>query len=132
MTMKGTFRVLAAVGVLAVGVNTAEAATSPTKHEVRVINDHAAPVEIYLEDAQGRLHALGRVDDAEFKVLEVDDEVTALGEFRLKIFPEARMGTMVDASSGIRSVELKLEDGDAVNVWLGNELTRSQIEVTKG
>ena len=132
MTMKGTFRVLAAVGVLAVGVNTAEAATSPTKHEVRVINDHAAPVEVYLEDAQGRLHALGRVDDAEFKVLEVDDEVTALGEFRLKIFPEARMGTLVDASSGIRSVELKLEDGDAVNVWLGNELTRSQIEVTKG
>ena len=129
MTMKGTFRVLVAIAALAAGVSTAEATeTTPDTHEIRVINDYATPVEVYLEDAKGNLHALGRVADAEFKVLEVADDVVAMGDFHLKIYPEARMGTMVDATSGIRSVELRLDHGDAVNVWLGTELARSQIE----
>ena len=133
MTKKGMFQVFAAVAVLALLVNTGEAAANPTgSHEIRVINDYATPVEVYLEDAQGKLHELGRVDDADFQVLALDKELAALGEFRLKIFPVARMGTMVDASAGIASVELAVDEGDAVNVWLGEELTRSQIEVTRG
>jgi len=131
--MKGTFRILAATAVLAFGVNTAEAATNPANtHEIRVINDHTASVEVYLEDASGRLHNLGRVDNAEFRVLSVDAEIAALGEFRLKIYPQAAPGALTGATDGIASVDLWLADGDAVNVHLGGELTQSQIEVTQG
>ncbi len=131
--MKGTFRILAATAVLALGVNTAEAATNPDHtHEIRVINDHMVSVEVYLEDAAGRLHNLGRVDDSEFKVLEIDNEIADLGEFRLKIYPDAGPGSLTDATDGISSVELWLDDGDAVNVHLGGDLIESHIEVTQG
>lgn len=131
--MKGTLRILAATAVLALGVNTAEAAKTPADtHEIRVINNHAVSVQVYLEDADGHLHDLGRVDDSEFRVLEIDAAIATLGDFRLKIYPEAPPGSLTDRTTGIRSVDLRLGDGDAVNVHLGRELTRSQIEVTRG
>lgn len=132
-TKMGTFRSLAAAAALLATAGLTAAAETPDRtHEIRVLNHYAGAVEVYLEDGHGKLHALGRVAGSELKFLQVDDEITDRGAFRLKIFPEARMGTMVDASSGIRSVALELGEDDSVNVWLGAELARSQIEVTKG
>ena len=130
--MKGTLRILAAAAVLAMGADRAEAATGPTDdHEIRVVNHYAVSVQVFLEDAEGRLHDLGRVRDSEFKVLAIDAETASLGEFRLKIFPDTSLGALT-AAPGIRSVTLELGDGDSVNVYLGDELARSQIEVTHG
>jgi len=115
-------------GVVAVAVRDADGPT----HEIRVVNNHASPVRVYVQDAKGRMYSLGRVSRSDFRVLEVSEEIAARGDLRIKVFPSEATGSLMGSDDGIRSRDLTLGAGDAVNVWVETDLTRSMIQVTKG
>lgn len=128
-TVKGTLHIAMAALAIAFGAD-ALSAEDGAPREIRVLNSHGTPVEVYVEDAKGRSHFLGEVDEAELKFIELDEDIPALGAFRIKVFPKAPANSITGLTRGIKSVDLELVDGQAVNVWLGTDLAKSQIEVT--
>jgi hypothetical protein len=136
MTMKGMYRVALMMGLVASSAASVEAAvidgTPDATHEIRVVNNYVSPVRVYVQDAQGRLHQLGRVGRGRFKVLKVSNEIAELGDFRLKIYPSEPIGSLVGDDDGIKTRELALEAGEAINLWLETDLTQSMVQVEKG
>ena len=135
--MMGMYRVALLMGMVAFSAASAEAAQlngpgDDTDHEIRVVNNFWSPVRVYVQDANGRLHLLGRVARGKFKVLEVSNEIAETSQVRLKVYPNDPVWSLVGNSDGIRTKELDLQDGDAVTVWLETDLTQSMIEVQKG
>lgn len=101
-------------------------------HEIRVINNHSTPVRVYVQDARGRMHQLGRVARGKLKIMEVSDEITSLGDIRVKVYPAAPLGTLSGAEYGIRSKDLDLAEGESVNLFLEANLSHSLIQVSQG
>lgn len=135
--MKGMYRVALMLGLVAfsaVSVDAAELTETddPTAHEIRVVNNYQTTVRVYAEDAEGKLHQLGRVARGHFKVLELSDEISRMGDVRLKIFPTPPAWSLADDDFGIRTKDLRLEEGAAVNVYLETDLKQSMIQVEKG
>ena len=135
--MKGICRVALMMGLGAFSVASAEAAQldgpgDDATHEVRVVNNYQSPVRVYVQEASGRMHLLGRVARGQFKVLEVPSEMAAKGTVRLKVYPNEPIGSLVGNTNGIKTRELTLRDGDAVTMWLETDLTQSMIEVQQG
>ena len=135
--MKGMYRVALMMGLVAFSAASAEAAEingsgDEADHEVRVVNNFQSPVRVYVQDANGRLHLLGRVARGKFKVLEVSSEIAEMGKLRLKIYPNEPVWSLFASSIGIKTRELHLQDGDAITVWLETDLTQSMIEVQRG
>jgi hypothetical protein len=137
MMMKGMYRVALMLGMAVIGATSVSAAVvsgpdDDTTHEVRVVNNYQLPVMVYAQDAEGRLHNLGRVARGQFKVLELSSEVTEMGELRLKIYPNAPAWSLIGNEDGIRTKDMSLEDGQAINMYLESDLTQSMIQVEKG
>ena len=135
--MKGMCRVALMMGLVAFSAASVEAAqlkgpADDATHEVRVVNNYQSPVLVYVQDANGRLHLLGRVARGKFKVLEVSSEIADMGDLRLKVYPNEPVGSLIGNTNGIKTRELSLQDGDAVVMWLETDLTQSMIEVQKG
>ena len=135
--MKGICRVALMMGMVALSAPSAEAAQvkgswDDAGHEVRVVNNYQSPVRVYVQDANGRMHLIGRVARGKFKVLEVSAEIAQKGDVRLKVYPNAPIGSLVGNTNGIKTRELSLQDGDAVTMWLETDLTQSMIEVQHG
>ena len=97
--------------------------------EVRVINDYHAPVRVYVQDADSRLHHLGRVLPSTAKSLEIDAEIAAKGSFRIKVFPESPPWNRLGEDIGVRSRDITLDEGEMVRFWVEPELTKSRISV---
>lgn len=134
---KGMCRVALTMGMVAFSAASAEAAQlngpgDDTGHEVRVVNNYHSPVRVYVQDANGRMHLIGRVARGKFKVLEVSAEIAEKGNVRLKVYPNEPVWSLVGNTNGIKTKELSLQPGDAVTMWLETDLTQSMIEVQKG
>ncbi len=88
--MKGMYRVALMLGLVAasaVGVEAAEyQGSDEITTEIYVMNNHLADVRVFAEDADGRLHKLGRVARGDLRTFEVPEEL-ADEEFRIKIYP---------------------------------------------
>ena len=135
--MKGMCRVALMMGMVAFSAVSAEAAElngpgDEGAHEVRVVNNYQSPVRVYAQDANGRLHLLGRVARGQFKVLEVSEEIAERGYVRLKVYPNEPVWSLIGNTTGIKTHELDLQAGDAVTMWLETDLTQSMIEVQAG
>ena len=134
---KGMYRVALMLGLVAFSATTVEAAEftgsgDDTTHEVRVVNNYQNPVRVFAQDAEGRLHQLGRVARGEFKVLELSNEIAEMGEVRLKIYPSEPSRSLAGSENGIKSDDFDLQDGAAITVWLESELSQSMIQVDQG
>lgn len=134
---KGMCRVALTMGMVAFSAASAEAAQlngpgDDAGHEVRVVNNYHSPVRVYVQDANGRMHLIGRVARGKFKVLEVSAEIAEKGNVRLKVYPNEPVWSLVGNTNGIKAKELSLQPGDAVTMWLETDLTQSMIEVQKG
>lgn len=135
--MKGMCRVALMMGMVAFSAASVEAAElngpgDDTGHEVRVVNNYQSPVRVYVQDANGRMHLIGRVARGKFKVLEVSAEIAQKGDVRLKVYPSEPVWSLIGNTNGIKTKELSLQPGDAVTMWLETDLTQSMIEVQRG
>lgn len=135
--MKGMKRVALMLALALVGTTTGlQAATVDGKdggtHEIRVVNNYQAPVRVYAQDADGKLHQLGRVARGTFRVLELPNEVAEMGDLRLKVYPASPAWSLLGDEDGIRTKDLHIGTGQAVNVYLETDLTRSMIQVENG
>jgi len=125
-----------AAAMLAFGAGTvgAEVIDGPEDStlQVRIINNHASAVRVYVESADGREHSLGRVLPAEYKALEIPERLTALGDVKIKVFEAAPAWTSVPADSGVRTQALSSDDYSAIQFWVEPDLRRSQVELIRG
>ena len=132
MMMKGICRVALVMGMVAFSAASAEAVQVKGSCEVRVVNNYQSPVRVYVQDVNGRMHLIGRVARGQFKVLEVSAEIADMGDVRLKVYPNEPVWSLVGHTTGIKTKELSLLEGDAVTMWLETDLTQSMIEVQQG
>jgi len=134
---KGTLHLAIATGLLALGATSAKAESpvlGPANNtlEIRVINNNASPVRVYVQDAHGRMHNMGNVARSDFKIMEIPGEITAMGAVQLKIVPNEPVWSLAGESAGVRTRDLTLRIGDAVNFWLETDLTDSTVEILRG
>jgi len=134
---KGTLHLAIAAGMLALGANSAKAETpvlGPANNtlEIRVINNNASPVRVFVQDAKGKLHRMGTVASVDFKIVEIPGEITELGPVQLKLVPNEPVWSFAGDPDGVRTNDLDLHIGDAVNFWVETNLTDSKGEIIKG
>jgi len=134
MMKTGTLRIAVATAILALGTTAAKAETTgPANNtlEIRVINNNASVVRVYVQDANGRLRSLGRVGRADFKILEIPKRIADMGAFEIKVFPDEPAWSLLGAPAGVRTRPLDLQLGDAVNFWVETDMTASHLEIIK-
>ncbi len=134
MMKKGTLSTVLAATFLALCATTAGAQVAHAAadaRQVRVINDYHAAVRVYVQDADSRLHHLGRVLPSQAKGLAIDGDIAAKGSFRIKVFPEAQPWARMSEDGGIRTRDITLAEGETVSFWVERDLTRSRISVSQ-
>jgi hypothetical protein len=135
--LRGTFQLFTAAALLALGANAAQAAQiaghgdGGATHELRVINNSAGSVEVYVQDAKGHMHRLAKVARSQTGVLEIPEEVTESGAFQIKVLPDAPAWSPWTSGAGMRTHDLKLPEGAAINLWLEPDLRESTVEVPR-
>jgi len=137
MTMrKGTLVAAVTVALLqglgATSAN-AEPVMGPANNTVdlRVVNNHASPVTVYVQDARGRPHYLGRVATSDFKILEIPGDIAAMGDVKIQVYPWEPAWSLLGESAGVATKLLPLRIGDAVNIFVETNLLATQVELEK-
>jgi hypothetical protein len=121
---------LVALAVLATALEASVVRTGP--NEIHVVNSYRAPVSVYLEDGDSRLHYLGRVLPAKARSMKVESEIAAKGSFRIKVYPEAAPWNGLGQERGVRTGDVTLRDGEVVYFFVERHLSDSGILVTSG
>lgn len=134
--MKGLFRVALMAGLVAVSAGSVQATEirgddDRYDADVYVVNNHLTDVRVYAEDAEGRLHNLGRVARGQLKNFDVP-ELIADGEFRIKVFPASPVWTPASGDFGIKTNPLDFGTDQQVRIWLEADLTQSVVEIARG
>jgi len=135
---KGTLQIaVAAAALMALGATSAKAeppVLGPANNTVdlRVVNNHATTVRVYLVDANGKTYSLGRVAEADFRIMQIPGDVAAKGDVQIRVFPDEPLGSLSGASDGICTGDLTLKLGDAVNLFVETNLGQSQVEIHRG
>ena len=132
---KGTLSVALAVCLAALNAGTAGAQTqsgAPADHELRVVNGYGTTVRVYVQDADGGLHMLGRVAAADFKILKVPAALTAKGMVQIEVYPIPPFEALTPATDGIETRRIELNGATAVNMYVESELLRSVVEIANG
>ena len=133
---KGTLVTAVAAALLGLGATSAKAeppVLGPANNTVdlRVVNNHASPVTVYVQDARGRPHYLGRVGSSDFKILEIPGRFTAMGDVKIQVFPWEPAWSLLGEAAGVATNGLPLKLGDAVNVFVETDLAMTQVEIEK-
>lgn len=132
--MKGLYRVALMAGLVALSTNPVQATEVDPEDKydtaVYVVNNHLTVVRVYAEDADGRLHTLGRVARGQLKNFEVPADV-AEGEFRIKVYPAPPAGTPASEDFGIKTHPLDSETDQQVRIWLEADLAQSLVEIER-
>ncbi len=135
---KGTLHVAVATAALMVlgasSVKAAPPALGPSNNTVdlRIVNNHASMVRVLLVDAEGKTYPLGRVPQADFRVVQISGDITAKGDVEIRIFPDEPVMSLVGDADGIHTNGLALKLGDAVNMFVETNLEDSQVEIQRG
>ena len=132
-TRMGALSVAAAACMVALSAGPAKADnTAPTgDHEIRVVNHHATTVRVYVQDANGGTHMLGRVGASDFKVMKVPAAIAELGQVQIKVFPVSPFEALTQAVDGIQSRGIALSGKTAVNLFVECDLKHSSVEIAK-
>ena len=96
---------------------------------VYVVNNHLTDVRVYAEDANGRLHNLGRVARGQLRNLDVPEGIS--GQYRIKVFPAGPGSTAAD-DYGIKTNPLDAETDQEVRIWLEADLSQTIVEIQRG
>jgi len=127
-------RAALAIAFLAMGATSLQAEpTGPAGNalEIRVVNNHTSAVRVYVEDAFGRMHWLGWVNQSDAKVLSVPAKMTELGAVQINIFPDEPIWSPRAAPDGVRTMPLNLKAGDVVDFWVETQLTDSYLQIVR-
>lgn len=134
---KGTL--VAAVAAALVGFGAASVKAEPPVRgpanntvDLRVVNNHASPVTVYVKDARGRLHNLGRVASSDFKILEIPGAIAAMGDVQIEVYPWEPAWSLLGEAAGVATGKMPIKLGDALNVFVETNLLQTQIEFEKG
>ena len=134
--MKGMYRVALMVGLVAVSATSVQAEQAPAAEderntEVYVMNNHLTDVRVFAEDAEGQLHALGRVARGEVKSFDVSEALYS-GDFRIKVYPTSPIASPIPDDYGIKTNPFDFETDQQVRIWLEADLTKSLVEIARG
>lgn len=130
--MKRVALMMALVAVSAVSVQAAEVpAPESMGPDVYVINNHRTDVRVFLEDADGNLHSLGRIGRGELKNIQVPEEIAARS-FRIKVYPTAPVWEPISDEYGVKTNPLDAGTDRMVTVWLEADLSQSLVEINRG
>ena len=133
---KGTLVAAVTVALLGLGATSAKAeppVLGPANNTVdlRVVNNHASPVTVYVQDAKGRPHYLGRVATSDFKILEIPGNIAAMGDVKIQVYPWEPAWSLLGEAAGVATQQIPLRIGDALNVFVETDLLKTQIEIEK-
>ena len=134
--MKGMYRVALMLGLVAVSAVNVQAAEyqgsdDEIQTEIYVMNNHLSDVRVFAEDAEGKLHNLGRVMRGDLRTFEVPQEL-ADEEFRIKVYPSTPAWSPISDDFGVKTNPLVAERDRQVRVWLEADLTQSIVEIDRG
>ena len=134
---KGTLVAAVAAALLGVGATSVKAeppVRGPANNTVdlRVVNNHPSPVTVYVKDANGRSHYMGRIASDDFKILEIPGAIAAKGDVSIEVFPSEPAWSLLGESAGVKTNTIPLRIGDAVNVFVETSLLNTQVEIEKG
>ena len=119
--MKGMTRVALMLALAAVTAAPATAAEPEARNdtEIYVVNNHLADVRVFAEDAEGRLHSLGRVARGQLRTMEVPEEIAGQ-DYRIKVFPATPVWSPIPDDFGIKTkrAERFLRAGKKVKVTI--------------
>ena len=134
---KGTLvTAVAAVALMGVGATSAKAAPpvlGPARNtvDVRVVNRNASTINVYVKDVDGQAHYIGRVAPLGFGVLEIPGSITAKGDVKIQFFPTEPARSLFGADAGVVTSAVPLKMGDALNVFLGQNLLNTKVQRDK-
>ncbi|MDH3423439.1 MAG: hypothetical protein OEN00_10645, partial [Gemmatimonadota bacterium] len=97
---------------------------------VFVMNNYLTDVRVYIEDANGHLHNMGRLARGSLASFPVPDEL-GVGEFRVKIYPAAAAGSLISEDYGVKTSPLVSARDQQVRVWLEADLAESIVEIAR-
>ncbi len=134
--MKTTMGRIGAALVLALALGTAAPVAAvgpdePDPTEIYVMNNHLSDVRVFAEDADGRLHSLGRVARGALRSIDVPESVAADG-YRIKVFPASPVWSPIADEWGIKTSVLHSERDLRVTMWLEADLAQSLVEIERG
>ena len=123
------------MSLMGLAATSAEAVPVPADDEgpsiVRVVNNYSSVVQVYAEDADGRLHKLGRVGRGDFAEFAVPTEVSARA-YRVKVYPHQPVWEQQHDDFGVKTNPLDGGADASVTVWLEPDLRRSLVQTTGG
>ena len=118
------------LGLMASSAVAAQAQSTRTGDDTQVFvaNNSVTPVRVYLQDAAGEQHELGRVDRGGTSMFDVSDETAVEGDFQIVVRPCQFRQFSRDPVS-VRTKTLEVENDETVILWLERDLSRSKVEV---
>jgi hypothetical protein len=123
-----------AAGFLAMGAASVQAQTPSrdgTTIEVRVVNNYASAVCVYVTDRFGRNESLGWVNRSDARTLTVPAKMTKLGPVHIRVFSAQPVWSPRVEPEAVETRGLNLRPGDVVNFWLQNALVDSYIQIVR-
>lgn len=131
--MNRTYRVALLLGLASLGATSLEAAVTdgPPVNGIHVMNNYQAMVRVYVEDADGRLHRLGRVHQGELKEFAIPADL-ADEAVSVKIFPSQPAWALQQDDYGVKTNPLDLEGLSHVTIWVEPDLSKSVVELARG
>ncbi len=95
--------------------------------DIVVVNDYTTAVRVYVEDAEGSVHRLGRVGRGKVRQFETPADVLERGSFRVRIRP-------IDPYLGPNRVNIKtkvlnVRENEQVIMWLKTDLRETAVEI---
>jgi hypothetical protein len=123
-------RTTAVVCAFALALIAAPAGAAEPNHHIAIVNEYAAPMVVYAEDAQGTLHELGTLSPGEVRMVETGPQGSDEGPVRLHARPmnsKDRLSTWGDV--GIRTSLLALDEDDTAILWIARDLAESLVEI---
>jgi hypothetical protein len=127
-------RAALAAGLMVMSAASVQAQTvsgGGTTIEVRVVNNYASAVRVYVQDRFGRTESLGWVNRSDTRTLMVPASMTRLGPVQITVFSSQSVWSPRTETDGIQTRSLNLRPGDVVNFWLQNELADSYIQLVR-
>ena len=98
--------------------------------QVLVMNNYLTDVRIFIEDAQGKLHNMGRLARGSLADFTVPEDI-ASETFRVKVFPAPMPGSSLAGDDGVKTNELHSPQDQQVRMWLESDLPNSIVEVAR-
>lgn len=126
---------LSGQGLTAEAVTDGPVVASDDTPSLLVVNNHTAAVTVYVIDAMGDAHRLGRLDRSGVGSYELPEGVVDFeGAVEVKILPDAPLpglGTSTASPDGIKT-RLPVADGGSFVFWLEPNLMSSFAQNVEG